>query len=153
MSRFLGAARSAKAVPEGVTLVIGSSDGQELLAFGTISFRALVAAPWLIWGLGNRRQISESDLRSVETPASGLAGLGWHQGVGMAILAGIIKANEAKRADSRRRDRLSMPGERRLYNTRKGKAVAHRLWRCFHTPGTSLPLAPGRGKAVSRESP
>ena len=31
----------------------------------------------------------------------------------------------------------TMPGERRLYKTRKGKAVAHGLWPCSHPPGAS----------------
>lgn len=30
-----------------------------------------------------------------------------------------------------------MPGERRLYKTRKEKAVAHGLWPCSQTPGAS----------------
>jgi hypothetical protein len=75
--------------------------------------------------------------RSVTTPASSLAGLRWHQSVGRAILAGIIFANESSEPTSRRRDRRNMPGERRLYKTCKGKAVAHRLWRCCHPPGAS----------------
>ena len=31
-----------------------------------------------------------------------------------------------------------MPGERRLYKTRKGKAVAHSLWLCSHPPDASV---------------
>src|SRR5262249_28872974 len=43
-------------------------------------------------------------------------------------------------------DRLIMSGVLRLYKTRKGKAVAHRLWRCFDPPGASPSLANGRRK-------
>lgn len=71
------------------------------------------------------------------TPADSLAGLGWHQSVGRAILAGIKLANEKQRADAVGATGTTMPGERRLYNTRKGKAVAHGLWPCCHPPGAS----------------
>lgn len=47
----------------------------------------------------------------------------------------------------------TMPGERRLYKTRKGKAVAHGLWPCSQTPGASaVPLASGPEKPSNPEN-
>jgi hypothetical protein len=77
------------------------------------------------------------------------------QSDGRAILAGIILAIEANARTGRQRDRRTMPGERRPYNTRKGKAVAHRLWRCCHPPGASavrwLPAVTSRFSQRSRQ--
>lgn len=72
------------------------------------------------------------------TPAKGLAGPVWYQSDGRAILAWIIRRHrKATVPIAVGANRRTMPGERRLYNTRKGKAVAHRLWRCCHPPGAS----------------
>lgn len=77
-------------------------------------------------------QISDGMLAEPQKlPPTALPGLVGIQSVGRAILAGIIFANESARADSRRCDRLTMSGVLRLYKTLRGKAAAHRLWRCF----------------------
>jgi len=77
-------------------------------------------------------QISDGMLGGAsETPANSLAGLGWHPERWQGDPCLDHFASECERADCRRRDRLTMSGVLRLYKTRKGKAVAHRLWRCF----------------------
>jgi len=49
-------------------------------------------------------------------------------------------------------NRRTMPGRRRLYKTRKGKAVAHRLWRCFELPGASAVRWQRPSKAETQRS-
>jgi hypothetical protein len=88
-----------------------------------------------------------------ELPATALPGLVGTRALAGRFLPGSCFANENKRADCRRRDRLTMPGERRLYKTGKGKAVAHRLWRCSHPPGAGLPLGLGREKPTTQRPP
>jgi hypothetical protein len=49
-------------------------------------------------------------------------------------------------------NRRTMPGRRRQYKTRKGKAVAHRLWRCFELPGASAVRWQRPSKAENQRS-
>jgi len=60
-----------------------------------------------------------------------------HQSDGGAILAGIILPSMRASRFAVGATGTTMPGERRLYKTRKGKAVVHGLWPCCHPPGAS----------------
>ena len=76
-----------------------------------------------------------------------------NQSVGEAILAGINPSTKSTVLTAVGATGTTMPGERRLYKTRKGKAVAHGLWPCCHPPGASADRwQPGRDKPVNPET-